>query len=256
MRAIVATPQQFVHVFCLRASLGYCTALSVQSRMLTVALNGVILAAPKTVVTYIVRCDMKARVIVGLVMLVSAAAASCTSTEVTAPLVASSASATFAMGGGPPSDPCADPKKQECILTGRFTGGGGQLVTIGQIYVTRGFTLHCDILLSNNLEINWPGNKWHTDKPFTAVACLDDPAINPDPPPAPVDTYVGDGSGSLNGVGGARARIVLKDSGERGGVNDFASIQVWDANGVLVLDLPLSPLTNGNIQAHFDQPHR
>ena len=199
---------------------------------------------------------MRTKVIVGLVTLISAAVVSCTSTEVTAPMVASSASPTFAKGGGPPADPCADPKKAECIALGRFTGGGGQVVTIGQIYITRGFTLHCDILLSNNLEINWPGNKWHTDKPFTAVQCLDDPTINPNPPAAPVDTYIGDGAGSLNGVGGARARIILKDSGEIGGVNDFAAIQVWNANGVLVLDLPLSPLTNGNIQAHFDQPHR
>jgi len=122
--------------------------------------------------------------------------------------------------------------------------------------VTRGFTLHCDILLSNNLEINWPGNKWHTDKPFTAVQCLDDPAITPNPPDAPVDTYIGEGTGTLNGVPGATASIIFKDSGEQGGKNDFAQIRITDANGVVVLDLPLSPLTNGNVQAHFDQPHK
>jgi hypothetical protein len=201
---------------------------------------------------------MRVKLIVGLAVVASAGVVSCTSTDVTRPLAPSS-TLSFAKGGGSGgggSDPCGGTKYEECVLLGRFTGGGGQTVEIGNIYVTRGFTLHCDILLSNNLEINWPGNKWHTDKPFTAVQCLDDPDINPEPPPAPVDTYIGDGTGSLNGVDGARAVIVFKDSGEQGGKNDFASIQVYDPNGVLVLDLPLSPLTNGNIQAHFDQPHK
>jgi len=42
--------------------------------------------------------------------------------------------------------------------SGRMTGGGRQ-ITIGGLKITRGFTIHCDILLSNNLEINWPGHK-------------------------------------------------------------------------------------------------
>jgi hypothetical protein len=195
---------------------------------------------------------MKRGVAVGLLALASAVTVSCTSNDVTRPLVPSS-TASFARPK--PPEPC-DPKKQECTLDGRFTGGGGQTVEIGDIYVTRGFTLHCDVLLSNNLEINWPGNQWHTDKPFTVVECLDDPAITPNPPDAPVDTYVGEGLGTLNGVPGATAFIILKDSGEQGGKNDFAQIRITDANGVVVLDLPLSALTNGNIQAHFDQPHK
>jgi len=193
---------------------------------------------------------MKKGVAVGLLALAGAVTASCTSNDVTRPVVPSSASFTR-----PKPEPC-DPKKEDCTLDGRFTGGGGQTVEIGDIYVTRGFTLHCDVLLSNNLEINWPGNKWHTDKPFTVVECLDDPAITPNPPDAPVDTYIGEGTGTLNGVEGATASITFKDSGEQGGKNDFASIRITDANGVVVLDLPLSPLTNGNIQAHFDQPHK
>ena len=63
----------------------------------------------------------------------------------------------------------ADARQAETTCTdgGRMTGGGGQNVEIGGIYVTRGFTIHCDLVLSNNLEINWPGNKWHIDKPLT-----------------------------------------------------------------------------------------
>jgi len=204
---------------------------------------------------------MRMHTAVGLFVVAGMTAVSCTSNEkIGAPLAPTALAPAFnrSDGGGPPKDPCADPfdLEPECILNARFTGGGGQQVEVAGIYVTRGFTLHCDVLLSNNLEINWPGNKWHTDKPFTAVTCLDDPNFGPEPPAAPADTYVGDGLGELNGVPGARAVIVFQDDGERGGAHDFASIQVYDAGGTLVLNVPLSPLTNGNIQAHFDQPHK
>lgn len=208
---------------------------------------------------------MRMHRVIGLGVVACVTAVSCTSNDVAGPMKPIASSPSFAKGGGGGpgggggggNDPCSDLKKEECILTGRFTGGGGQVVAIGDVYVTRGFTLHCDVTLSNNLEINWPGNKWHTDKPFTVVTCLDDPNFGPEPPAAPVDTYIGDGTGTLNGVAGARAVIRFMDSGERGsGDHDFASIQVYDSNGNLVLDVPLSSLTNGNIQAHYDQPHK
>ena len=206
---------------------------------------------------------------IGVIAAVVAIAVSCTSEKVSSPpilpMVVSLANNGNGGGGGGNNNDCGSAIRamtaawttEECLLLGRFTGGGGQEVAVDNIYVTRGFTLHCDVLLSNNLEINWPGNKWHTDKPFTAVRCEDDPTIGPEPPAAPADTYIGDGTGDLNGVPGARAVVVLKDDGERnGGDHDFMSIQVYDALGNLVLDVPLSRLTNGNIQAHFDQPHR
>ena len=66
------------------------------------------------------------------------------------------------------------------------------------VRITRGFTIHCDIILSNNLEINWSGgNKWHIDKPLTSATCVDDPAISPEPPAAPFDTFIGEGEGTL-----------------------------------------------------------
>lgn len=203
---------------------------------------------------------MRLQAVVGLGVLAGVVASCTTQTEQpTAPLTRVSSSA-FAKGGpgGGGSDPCADPKKEECILIGRFTGGGGQVVAVGGVYVTRGFTLHCDILLSNNLEINWPGNKWHTDKPFTAVECLDDPNYAPEPPAAPVDTYIGSGLGTLNGAPGYRAIIRFEDHGERPSSEpDRASIQIIAPDGVtVVLNVPIQDLTNGNIQAHFDQPHK
>lgn len=137
---------------------------------------------------------------------------------------------------------------------GRMTGGGGQL-TIGDVYVTRGFTLHCDITLSNNLEVNWPGNKWHLDKPIEYAECTDQPDVNPEPPPAPFDTFYGEAVGSLNGVDGARIQFQFQDAGEPGGRNDRAWIKIFDPAGNLVLDVPWSYLDHGNLQAHYDQPH-
>ena len=138
---------------------------------------------------------------------------------------------------------------------GRMTGGGGQ-ITIGDVFVSRGFTIHCDIVLSNNIEVNWPDNKFHITRPLTSALCIDDPAISPVPPAAPFDTFIGVAAGEHNGVPGATLHFTFVDDGERGGgAHDFASLKIWDANGNVVLDVPLSPLDRGNIQAHYDQPH-
>ena len=152
--------------------------------------------------------------------------------------------------------PC-DPDKEVCDEpgVGRMTGGGGQ-VTIGNVYITRGFTVHCDIVLSNNLEINWPGNKWHLDKPLTSAQCIDDPAVNPAPPPAPFDTFIGEGIGRLNGVDGYLVKFTFVDAGETNGKNDKSQILITAPDGSVVLNVPLGTLTKGNLQAHYDQPHR
>jgi hypothetical protein len=139
--------------------------------------------------------------------------------------------------------------------TGRMTGGGAT-VTIGVAKITKGLTLHCDITLSNNLEINWGGHAWHLDKPITSATCIDDPNVDPTPPAAPFDTFIGEGIGRLDGVDGSRVKFTFIDAGEPGGKNDKAAIQIWDAGGNLVLDLPLQFTTNGNLQAHYDQPHK
>jgi hypothetical protein len=139
--------------------------------------------------------------------------------------------------------------------TGRMTGGGGQ-ITVGGVTITRGFTIHCDILLSNNLEINWDGaSNWHLGKPLTSAVCTDDPNIDQAPPAAPFDTFIGQGIGKLNGVDGSLVKFTFIDAGEPG-KNDMAKIQIFDAGGALVLDVPLSFLDHGNIQAYFDQPHK
>lgn len=136
---------------------------------------------------------------------------------------------------------------------GRMTGGGAQI--FGDIKITRGFTIHCDIILSNNLEINWKGNKWHIDKPLTKATCIDDPAYDETPPVAPFNTFIGEGVGRLNGVDGSKVFFTFIDAGEPG-KNDKAAIKIIAPDGVtVVLDIPLSLLDHGNIQAHYDQPH-
>ncbi len=137
---------------------------------------------------------------------------------------------------------------------GRMTGGGVQI--FGGVKISRGFTIHCDIILSNNLEINWTGgNKWHIDKPLTKATCFDDPAYDETPPVAPFNTFIGEGIGRLNGVDGSKVYLTFIDAGEPG-KNDKAAIKMIAPDGVtVVLDIPLSLLDNGNIQAHYDQPH-
>jgi hypothetical protein len=116
-------------------------------------------------------------------------------------------------------------------------------------------TVHCDILLSNNIEINWPGSKWHLDKPITSAVCSDDPLIIQKPPTAPLDTFVGTATGRLNGVDGYDLDFTFVDQGEPG-KNDQVRFLITATDGTVVLDFPLTTLKNGNIQAHFDQPHK
>jgi hypothetical protein len=146
----------------------------------------------------------------------------------------------------------------EAIGVGRMTGGGHQ-VRIDDVRITRGLTIHCDIVLSNNLEINWPGNRWHLDKPLTSALCIDDPDVSPFPPAAPFDTFVGEGLGALNGAPGSWVKFTFVDAGEPGS-DDTAWIRVWSPGADPALDAPVlevsGNLTGGNLQAHYDQPHR
>lgn len=140
--------------------------------------------------------------------------------------------------------------------TGRFTGGGHQIRVDG-VRVTRGLTIHCDLLLSNNLEINWNGNSFHMTEHMTTVICSDDPNIGQAPPPAPLDTLIGVGTGRYNGDDGFTIDFTLVDGGEPGG-DDQSSFLIYEtANPAnVILDVPLQNLSGGNLQAHYDQPHR
>lgn len=142
---------------------------------------------------------------------------------------------------------------------GRFTGGGKSIDTASGLTVTKGFTIHCDLILSNNLEINWPGASGRTNQfhmlVHTAALCTDDPNIDQRPPAAPVDRIDGTGTGRYNGELGATVDFTLIDAGEPGTLDEIRFV-VKDKNGVTVLTLPLQHIVGGNVQAHYDQPHK
>jgi len=155
---------------------------------------------------------------------------------------------TFTNTFTPPPPPPPPPN-----LEGRMTGGGAQI--FGGVKITRGFTVHCDLTLSNNVEINWDKNQWHIDKPLTKATCINDPAYQQQPPNAPFNTFIGEGIGRLNGVDGSKIIFTFIDAGEPGKF-DKAAIRIIAPDGItMVLNVPLVFLDNGNIQAHFDQPH-
>ena len=97
-------------------------------------------------------------------------------------------------------------------------------------------------------------NNFHITRPLQSATCILDPNYQQPPPAAPFNTFIGVAKGTLNGVEGATAKFTFIDDGEPG-KNDLAKIQIFDANNVLVLDVPLSKLDHGNIQMHYDQPH-
>ena len=140
--------------------------------------------------------------------------------------------------------------------TGRFTGGGHQ-IRVGAARVTRGLTIHCDLLLSNNLEVNWGGNHFHMTEHLTTVECSDSPDIIQFPPAAPLDTLIGVGTGRYNGTDGYTIEFTLVDYGEPGR-DDRMRILIYKTGNPadVKLNVPLQVLSGGNLQAHYDQPHK
>jgi hypothetical protein len=158
------------------------------------------------------------------------------------------------------SDPDHYYGNQPALGIGRFTGGG-KLIAVGDLKVTYGLTIHCDRLLSNNLEVNWgkgaSANTFHMTEHVTTVACTDDPTIIQNPPVAPLDTLIGTGTGRFNNADGFTIQFTLVDYGEPGS-NDRMALRIFEtahpAN--VVLDVPLQGVLGGNLQAHYDQPHK
>jgi hypothetical protein len=149
---------------------------------------------------------------------------------------------------------CWEPHEE--FLDGRMTGGGVVRLQ-GDVKITHGFTLHCDERLSNNLEINWEGNQWHINPKgvLEDVACTDDPSITEEPPPAPFDTFCATAMGLYNGEEGYQIEFCLQDAGEPGGKMDMASMSITGSSGP-VLTVLWDYTVSGNLQAHYDQPHK
>jgi hypothetical protein len=164
---------------------------------------------------------------------------------------------------------------------GRMTGGGSVCRPSGCVdtgddfsgRVTHGFELHCAPEdLPNNLEVNDHftspgGHRWHLDR-LDDVYCYNDPTIDPRPPAAGFDTYVGRGNGRYDGQPNFCANWILTDAGEPGDL-DKMYIRVTDqpstpdgaednvvaqCAGNVLLEVNPGPtptlLTKGNHQAH------
>jgi hypothetical protein len=163
------------------------------------------------------------------------------------------------------------PPTLSCVL-GRFTGGGKEIDVGGapmNVAITEGLELDCDLMGSQNLEINWLGNQFHLED-FTFAACSF--VSNPAPPKAPVNTMNGEGTGKYDQTDGYTIVFTLVDNGEPG-VNDTACFEIYSPAAAAtlnltgnptcdtlhstdpgdILDLPSTHLTFGNIQAHPDQ---
>ena len=132
-----------------------------------------------------------------------------------------------------------------------MTGGGSIFDSAGETIVegrnTHGFVVHCDPRNSDNLQINWEGNRFHLTS-LTGAMCIDDPLLTPETPDAQFDTFIGMGEGRLNNVNGYGIYFVFTDDGQPG-VGDTALIIITDPNGVEVRNIEGS-LTFGNHQAH------
>jgi hypothetical protein len=147
--------------------------------------------------------------------------------------------------------------RQDCWMTG---GGSvfnpyGIPVTTATLdaegRVTHGFELHCDGR-PNNLEVNFhaEGTKFKLTNLLSAI-CLDSATIEPDPPGANFDTYIGSGVGRYgagNGAPGYCADWIFTDAGEPG-TADTMSLTVHDCDGNTIISIA-GVLSRGNHQAH------
>ena len=140
---------------------------------------------------------------------------------------------------------------------GRITGGGGQIDLTGDVHVTRGFTLHCDIELANNLEINWAGDSWHIDKLLDWAECIDGSGSQPRAAAGPGGHLPRLGLGKTQRRGGILRRVLVP--GRRGArrkeKNDRAEIMIWAPGATPcvdppVLTVPFVELDHGNLQFH------
>ena len=159
--------------------------------------------------------------------------------------------------GGTIPDPTPVPPE---VCDGRFTGGGFQ-IDANELKVTRGFTLHCDELLSNNFEVNWKSggtaHNFHTDKNPEVTECSK--PVVPNPPDADVSRIVIiNQPGKLDGENDPTHVITidLEDHGEPG-TEDRAYIAITGIPPLTFGSIAAPALIDGgNIQAHFDQPHK
>jgi hypothetical protein len=136
----------------------------------------------------------------------------------------------------------------------RMTGGGHAptIIPAGD-EVHHGFELRCNTAdHPQRLQINWgQGNSFHLTT-LTSSTCVDDPSVEPDPPSAGFDTYIGSGTGRLKGGETGTAEWCFLDAGEPG-TADRIQVIVRDSSGTIIL-LFVDEFNQGNHQAHGQFP--
>ena len=148
-----------------------------------------------------------------------------------------------------------EPNAPVANLDGRMTGGGSLDLPNQKKPLSVSLTIHCDLKLSNNIQINWGDNTWHLAKPITEAMCAY--VRDPRPPAAPINVFSGVGYGRLNGVDGSKLEFTFIDNGEPNRGNDRVALKIYEPNSNNVyFTLALQDLKTGNIQAHYDQPHK
>lgn len=134
--------------------------------------------------------------------------------------------------------------------------GAGHLTSGGEV-VRHEFELSCDHqaeMLSKRFAVRWraegSSGAYHRFdlSALHGALCTDNPAISPDGPAAPFDTFLGRGIGTFDGVAGAHADWVATDAGEPGSA-DRLQVTIRDAGGDVVLEAE-GALAGGNHQAH------
>jgi hypothetical protein len=114
--------------------------------------------------------------------------------------------------------------------------GGGWLVTPDGVRVSQGHALHAPLEgEAARFQVSWGrGHRFQLERLETGL-CLDDPAISPTEDANRLDTYVGTGVGRFD-QGEGSIFFTLTDGGE-GGAEDVADIVIYDAAGLVVLDV-------------------
>lgn len=144
--------------------------------------------------------------------------------------------------------------REDCWMT-----GGGSIFNVAYAgdRFTHGFVVHCTPRNSDNLQVkdHVSGVAFHMTRLDSAI-CIDDPALEPNPPDASFDTFVGQGTGRCNfpndpgNDAPCTVRFTFTDGGERGGcIRDTAIIEVRDVNGNVVISVS-GDVDCGNHQAH------
>ena len=157
-----------------------------------------------------------------------------------------------------------------CVFSGFMTGGGKFNSDINNApppaplmpLVVHGFILHCNATdTPNNLEINWKDpstgqeHQFHLES-LSVAHCEYNPALgSPNPPTANFNTWVGNGTGRLDGQDGAFIYAIFTDQGQpagtqAGGPGDASTIVIYGPDGSLAMNLS-DTLFGGAQQAHM-----